>query len=224
MADSEAAAPREDGEMKAETFFSTAEKERIAKAVEEVERNTAGEVAVMVVDQSEEYPEARILAGTVGGLLIALAITDVFLADNLWYFVPLFFVLSVLGCRLAGCLPPFIRIFTPGSRLEEQVRKRALIAFYEKGLYDTRDDTGVLFFISLLEHKVWVMADKGIYEKISQETLQEYASDIALGIKTGRAAENLCREIGRVGEILAEHFPVKPDDTNELSDEVIIGG
>ncbi|MDA8163698.1 MAG: hypothetical protein M0017_01510, partial [Desulfobacteraceae bacterium] len=73
------------------------------------------------------------------------------------------------------------------------------------------------------EHKVWILADKGIYEKIKPETLQAHARETAKGIGGRRAAEVLCREIGKVGEVLARHFPVRPDDTDELSNNVIIG-
>jgi uncharacterized membrane protein len=41
-------------------------------------------------------------------------------------------------------------------------------AFYEKGLYKTRKNTGVLFFMSCLRRKVWVLADKGIYGRLNR--------------------------------------------------------
>lgn len=209
--------------MKAETFFSDDDRERIAAAVKEVETTTVGEIAVMVVDGSDEYPEGQILAGITLGAIFAVALVDIFLGDSLWLFLPAALTLSLVCGWLAGFMPGLKRLFIPRARFEVQVRDKALNAFYEKGLYDTRDDTGVLFFISLFERKVWVLADKGIYGKISQETLQEYADGVAAGIKRGNVTDELCREIRRIGEILAEHFPVRPDDVNELPDEVIVG-
>jgi putative membrane protein len=105
--------------------------------------------------------------------------------------------------------------------VERAVRQRAVRAFYEKGLYKTRMNTGVLFFISLLEHKVWVLADKGIYEKIDQETLNGFARAVSLGIKEGRACDALCKAIRDAGEVLSKHFPLTHGDTNELTDTVI---
>jgi putative membrane protein len=209
--------------MKAENFFSSQDKERIAEAVRQVELRTSGEVVVLVVDESDTYPEGRILAGGVLGGVAALVVTDFWLADNLWRFVPLALGLTAFSCWLVGWLPFLHRLFVHPARLEGQVAEQALVAFYQKGLYKTRDATGVLFFISLFEHKVRILADQGIYEKISQETLQEYATDVALGVRDGNATEALCREIGRVGEILARHFPIAADDTNELSNEVLVG-
>jgi len=207
----------------AETFFTETEKQQIAATIAGVEKKTSGEVVAMVVAASDTYPEAMLLAGLTIGGLAALLVTDFFLVDNLGYFVPLLACGATLVGNLAKIFPPLLRLFIPGRRLETRVAERALRAFYEKKLHTTRDNTGVLFFISLLERKVWILADTGIYQKISQNTLMAHAKDIAAGIKQGQACNALCREIETVGFILAQHFPIKPDDTNEISNELITG-
>ena len=209
--------------MKADTFFSDAEKDLISNTIGEVERKTAGEIAVMVVDQSDDYPESRILAGLFTGTIVSLIITDLMFNDRLWIFIPVALAIGIIFGWLVSYLPTVMRFFTPTSRFELQVRDQAFTSFYENGLHKTIDETGVLFFISLFERRVWILADKGIYEKITDETLQNYAREVALGIKTAMAAETLCREIKNVGEILTEHFPIKEGDSNELPNRVIIG-
>ena len=209
--------------MKSETFFSAAENAEITQTIQEVELQTSGEVAVMVVEQSDSYPESRILAGVLTGSLLALGITDLLLDDSLWGFLPLAATFSLLIAWLVGYLPSVRKIFVSGARLEEMVREQAVQEFFKQGLHKTRDATGVLFFISLFERRVWVLADQGINEKISPESLQAHAADIASGIKAGRAAEALCREIRGIGKVLAEHFPVRDDDINELPDQVMHG-
>ncbi|MBU0730957.1 MAG: TPM domain-containing protein [Proteobacteria bacterium] len=209
--------------MKADNFFTQQEKDRIKAVVGDVETRTSGEIAVMVVDASDTYPEARILAGVVTGSLLSLGLVDYFFSGSLWYFVFLALVLSLLFGWLVEYLPAVKRIFTGKARIENQVSEQAIQEFFHKGLYQTRDDTGVLFFISLFERKVWVLADKGIYRKIDQQTLQSYADEVAKGIKSNKACEALCKEITSIGKILAEHFPIKSDDTNELDNAVIVG-
>ncbi len=208
--------------MQAEFFFSEEQKAAIAVTIAEVESRTAGEVAIMVVDQSDTYPESRILAGILLGGIGATVVTDRWFADSLWTFLPLAIGLALFAGWSVKHLPAVKRFFIPKARLEHMVREQALQSFYEKGLYKTREASGVLFFISLFERRVWILADKGIYAKIPQQALQEHATAIAQGIKGGNAATALCHEIGRVGEILARHFPARPDDTNELSDEVML--
>ncbi|HNS14804.1 MAG TPA: TPM domain-containing protein, partial [Syntrophorhabdaceae bacterium] len=104
---------------------------------------------------------------------------------------------------------------------EFAVRQRAVKAFYENGLYKTRENTGVLFFISLLERKVWVLADKGIHEKIRQQALNRFADMVSKGIREGHACDALCEAIKEAGELLKMHYPVTPGDVDELANEVI---
>ncbi len=176
----------------------------------------------MVVDRSDTYPEGAVLAGVFLGGLMALALTDLLFSDSLWYFVPIW---GVWGCGLgwlASQVWALQRPFLLPHRLETEVRLRALRAFYEKGLYRTREATGVLFFISLFERKVWILADRGIHARIEEDRLQSSARSVARAIRDGRAAATLCAEIEAVGKVLAEHFPPRADDVNELPDEVLI--
>jgi putative membrane protein len=206
----------------AETLFSAAEQEAISVAIKAAEAKTAGEIAVMVVDRSDTYPEGIILGGVMIGSLLALALTDLLGYHSQWAYVPS----AALGAFLAGAvlkLLPFLhRLFVPAGRLGALVRRRAEQAFYEKGLHLTRDASGVLFFLSCFERKVWVLADSGIYAKITSEDLQSYADRVVQGLRGGRQAQALCDEIARLGEVLACHFPIRSGDTNELSDQVII--
>ncbi|TAN41297.1 MAG: hypothetical protein EPN25_05350 [Nitrospirae bacterium] len=207
----------------AATFFTEEEKQKISAATQQVEMRTSGEVAVMVVDRSDTYRDADIMGGLVFGSLAAFALTEIFFNSLIWYFIPLIIIFFILFAWLTGTIPALKTLFIRAGRKNEAVARQALRAFHEKGLDRTRENTGVLFFISILEHKVWVLADKGIYSKIQQETLNRYASTVTQGIKEGRACDALCQSITEAGQVLAEHFPIRHDDTNELSNEVITG-
>lgn len=205
----------------AKTFFTEVEKDRIAETTRSVECCTIGEVAVMVVNSSDEYREATVLGSVLLGSGISLLLSEAFLNASLNYFILLSFLFFPLMWALLRAQPVLKTAFVGRLRLEEAVRERALRAFYEKGLYRTKANTGVLFFISLLEHKVWVLADKGINEKIEQQTLNTFALTVSKGIKEGRACDALCQAINDAGNILAKHFPLTPGDANELSDHVL---
>ncbi len=207
--------------MKAATFFTPEEKERIRTTTYSVESRTDGEIAVMVVDQSDRYLESEILGGFIFGSILSLVITVAFFHDSLFVYIPLSFLLFFPFRWIGMTIPRLKLVFIGPRRREETVRLRAIQAFYEKGLYKTRFQTGVLIFLSLLEHKVWVLADKGIHQKMTQETLNRFAHDVSRGIKEDRAGESLCRAIEGIGQLLVEHFPVTSGDTNELSNEVM---
>lgn len=207
--------------MIAEKFFSEYEKSRISETIKSVEKKTIGEVAVMVVDNSDEYHEAEVLGAISLSSLFAFAITFYFFHSSLWWYIPLSFIMFFPSLLLFRKITVLKRAFINKKRKEQMVLQRAFRAFYEKGLYKTRQNTGVLFFISLFEHKVWVLADKGIYEKIQQEKLNSFAQKVTEGIKQKRACVALCEAILEVGELLALHFPITFGDINELTDKVI---
>lgn len=207
--------------MIAEKFFSEYEKNQISETIKLVEKKTIGEVAVMVVDSSDEYRDAEVLGGMSLGSFLAFLITFYFLHSSLWWYIPLSFVMFFPSLLVVHKIPFLKRAFISKKRQEKAVFQRTIRAFYEKGLYKTRQNTGVLFFISLFEHKVWVLADKGIYEKIQQEKLNNFAKKVTEGIKQKRACNALCEAILEAGELLALHFPITPGDVNELTDKVI---
>jgi len=207
--------------LKAERFFTSQEKEEISRAIQSLETRTSGEVAVILVDQSDPYPEGEFLGGILIGGLLAFVTTLWFFHGQIWYLIPLHFLFALPLYLLFQKLPVLKTPFLGASRKEAAVRKRALEAFYEKGLYRTHLSTGVLFFLSLLERKVWVLADKGIYEKIRQETLNRFAGQVSAGVREQQAGQALVQAIQGVGNLLAEHFPITPGDKDELPDEVM---
>jgi len=75
--------------------------------------------------------------------------------------------------------------------------------------------------MSLLEHKVWILGDRGIDRKIPKQAWLALAGELSGGIREGRACEALCSVIASCGEELARHFPRKVDDIDELSNDVL---
>ncbi len=207
--------------IKADTFFSKEEKQRIKEIIEAIESRTIGEVAVMVVDGSDQYREAEVLGGLFLGSLLALIVVLSLFHTSLWAFIIFSFLFFFPSRYVFQRFPIFHAGLIGLKRKEMAVMQRAVKAFYEKELYKTRKNTGVLFFMSLFERKVWVLADKGIYVKIDQETLNRFADVVSTGIKEGRACEALCSAIREAGELLAKYFPNTPGDTDELPDEVM---
>ena len=206
---------------KVEKFFSKEERERIKETTRAVECRTIGEVAVMVMDRSDDYLDGEVMGGVVGGSLLSLAITAFFFNASMWFFIPLAFVFFFPFRSIFKKYHPLRTAFLGVKRREHAVLHRAIRAFHEKGLNRTKEHTGVLFFISLLERKVWVLADKGIHEKIGQETLNTFAAKVSQGIAEGHACDALCEAIKEAGELLAKHFPKTKDDVDELLDDVM---
>jgi putative membrane protein len=209
---------------KADSFLTEGEKEQIKVTIIGVEARTVGEVATVVVDQSSDYGEAEIIGGVFIGSLVSLIITALFFHASVWAFIPVAFLLFLPARLLFQKVPELKAALISKTRKEKAVKEKAVKAFYERGLYKTKKHTGVLFFVSLLERKVWVLADQGIHGKIHQETLNRFAGMVSKGIQEGKAADALCGAITGMGELLWEYYPITDADTDELPNTVICEG
>ena len=211
----------------AQKFLSEANRDKIKKAVSQVERKTSGEIVPMVVSSSYHYPMANVIGATAFALPVSILLT-LFLGGliwlgtwNMWLFIALFTVSFLVFHFLLDQIPGLKRVFVSEKEIAEEVAEAAMIAFYREGLYRTRDETGVLIFISVFERKVWVLADRGINQKVDESQWQAVVRHIVEGIKNKRQGEAVCEAVEMVGRILETHFPVKKDDTDELQNLII---
>lgn len=206
--------------------LKAAELERIERAVAEAEKGTSGEIVPMIVRQSS----------TTGHVPLAVLLVLVVIAQ--WFHVPehLFeltglsawiwwVVLLVVAFPVSSYIAKFDAIerwFTPRDDQALQVNARAELEFYEHGIGQTRGATGILIFASLMEHRVVVLADRAISEKLPPETWQGVVALLTSGIRSGDLAEGFSRAIRQCGELLAGHFPADEANRNELRNHLII--
>ena len=107
---------------------------------------------------------------------------------------------------------------------EAAIQKRAIKEYQLLGIGNTRDDTGVLIMISLEERKVRVLAGEAINQSVPPTTWATAANSITQSFKSALHSKGICTAVNDIGMHLTEHFPVRPDDTNEISNSVIIKG
>lgn len=208
-------------------FLSESDKEKIKTAVKAAEKQTSGEIVPMVVTASHHYPMAAVTGAAILSLPLSLILTP-FIGgrlwlghQNMWILIAVFIILFVLFQALIQRVHRLKRIFISDKEMDAEVREAAFTAFYREGLYRTLDETGVLIFISVFEHKVWVIADRGINEKISKDQWQQIVDHIVDGIRQKRQGESICEAVHRVADLLKLNFPIKHDDADELENLII---
>ncbi len=199
---------------------------KIEKSIKEAELKTSGEIVPIIVNQSRSYIITYFICGHIG--FIASLIYIYFISKG-WGFnytiqeILLIQILIVISFVMIGIIPFIRKLLIPKRIMEQNVRTACLSNFIASGLLETRDRTGILIFISLFERKVTILADKGINDNTPPDYWQIQVDSIIKGIKKKKPTDALCNAINEMGNKLAEHFPPRPDDTNELSNEVRIG-
>jgi uncharacterized membrane protein len=106
---------------------------------------------------------------------------------------------------------------------EGEPLRRAIRIFERLGMHRTAARNGVLVYISVSDHKLAVIGDAGIHERVGATYWQELVDAVRERMRQQRSREGLIHAIGELGGTLGRHFPRRPDDTNELSDEVSLG-
>jgi putative membrane protein len=202
------------------TRLTEEDKKHIEEAIRKAEATTSGEIVFAAAPASATYRHA-----TIQGALMGMAIvTAIFLllpightvTHLLWTeFISFAFFYSVLPHI------PLRRWIISKREMDARVHEAAFMQFYSSGLYRTRDSNGVEIYLSFLEHEVVVIGDRAIHAKMGDRYWQEIRDLIIRGIRHGDVRGGICSAIEACGKALAEHFPPRPDDINELPNRVI---
>lgn len=102
------------------------------------------------------------------------------------------------------------------------VQEMAAAEFSRLGINNTRDRTGILLYILLESREFAVLADEGINSKVSEGTWHGVKDRLQERFQVGDFCGGLVNAVEEVGNILSGHFPIKPDDTNEIPNRVIV--
>ena len=212
--------------------FTEEELERIRQAVAAAEGRTSGEIVPYLVPQSGRYGIATwrgASVAAVGALLIALLVFQFYQGWGFgwlhtgWGVALLVLVTGTLGALLATYVPLLKRLIVGSDRLVRHVHHRAMRAFVEEEVFDTRDRTGILLFISLFEHRIEVLGDTGINQHVTPDEWTDVVLRIREGIKSGHLADGLVEAIEMCGHLLERGgVEIRPDDENELPDRIRI--
>jgi len=113
-----------------------------------------------------------------------------------------------------------IRVFISRKEVKDPVAA-AQAHFVELGMEKTRDRNGVLIFVAPRVHQFAVVGDTGVHTRCGEEFWRQLAAEISGHFKGSDFTRGIVHAVKRAGELLAQHFPRRPDDVNELSDEVL---
>lgn len=205
------------------------ERERIRLAVHAAEQHTNAEIVPMIVGRSGVYRDAQHRVGIILGLL---ALTILLTREMLWLpwgwhasnaaWLVLATILAYGTGAWLGSLVPIIRLFTPNERMRHKVQLRAERAFAQHAVSQTRERTGVLIMVSLLEHQIYVLPDHPLSQRVPSKQWS-LVVEAAIGrLKTGDIVGGLCQSIQTCGVLLADVCPGRPgDNPDELSNELV---
>ena len=219
--------------------MTEADHQLVTAAVADAEHHTSGEIVTIVTDLSDHYEDIGI-AWASGVAFVALAtyatFPDVYmgLINRLtggWgheyttneYVAMLLSAVALkwVGTWLILKWMPLRLWLTPNATKLARVRGRAISLFKVGTESKTVGRTGVLLYLSMLEHRAEIVADEAIASKVAPEVWGDAMVDMITHVREGRIADGMAAAVRDVGAVLTEHFPRADDDRNELPDRLI---
>ena len=212
-----------------EAALSEGDRERVRQAVHAAEQQTRAEIVPMIVARSGLYRDAQHWAG----LITALTTLTVLLTiEASWFpwgwhasnaaWLVLAVTLAYVGGSWIGMLPPVLCLLTSPTRMRHKVALRAERAFAQHAISQTRERTGVLILLSMLERQIYVLPDRSLTELVSADRWKQVVQAAVERLQRGDIAAGLSNAIAACGVVLADACPARPgENPNELPDQVI---
>ena len=187
----------------------------LTDAVRELERRSCAELVVEMRSRSGSYAHADARFGA----LVALLTLAVLLFSP-WSFAPLWVLVDsviayTIGLFVSRKSDAVRRVMTTPRERVAAARTMAAAVFHERGVMNTRRESGVLLFLSLLERRIELLADRGVLEAVP--SLEWNRIDAAAREKHATPAR-LVDIIRELTPLLERHLPVEEGDVDELCD------
>ena len=199
------------------TKFDQAAGETLAQAVRDIEKSSDAEIVIVVRGRSGTYRQADYLCG---GILALAGLVFVLLSpfDFHTYWVPIDVVALFIAGAYGSSRTNFLRRALTTRKFRAQAaRTGAAAMFYEAGIANTSAENGLLIYLSLLERRLEVIADRGILKAVPALKWNNSVFELK---RVGRdpKPEKLVEAIRKVGLLLVEHLPATGENPNELPD------
>lgn len=206
-------------------YLSTEDLEKIEQAITQAEAKTSGEIVPVIVRRSANVahvPAMLTLFLMVCLLFVRPAFLEMLWVGSWYYLWPVIaaviFLLSVLASRLK-----FVqKIFVSESAELDAVHQRAELEFYRNKVFRTHAGAGILIFVSVMERKAVILADKRISDKIPPEHWNEVLNKFRDHLHKKEWLEAFVEAIEICGEDLAAHFPADGNLDNELTNHLVV--
>ena len=100
---------------------------------------------------------------------------------------------------------------------------RAAAVFAALQLHKTKQRNGVLFYISVQDHRFALLGDAGINHVVPPDFWENIKNEVLQYFQQGKFVEGLVAGITATGDQLHRFFPYHHNDINELPDEISFG-
>lgn len=193
----------------------------ITDAVRSVEASSSAELVVEVRASSGSYAHAEArFAALVAFVALVFVLFCPWTVEPQWVPVAVIFpyTFAIMIARSSNLAR---RLMTTRRDREARVRMAAAAAFVEGGIGNTRHETGLLVYFSLLERQIELIAGRGVLNAVPN---LEWNQVVATARTRNATPAELMGVILALQPLLARYLPAVAGDVDELSNELRMAG
>ncbi len=101
-------------------------------------------------------------------------------------------------------------------------RARAFDLFSELHVWDTDANSGVLIYLQMVDHRIEILADRGISRLVAQSEWDAVCRRMEAEFRARRFEAGTLAAINEITELLARHFPPEADNPDELPNRPVV--
>lgn len=101
-------------------------------------------------------------------------------------------------------------------------RDRAMQLFSALRVWDTEENSGVLVYLQLVDHRIEIVADRGIARLVSQDQWDAVCRRMETAFRAGDFESGTLAAVEEITRLLAQHFPAGDSNPDELPDRPVI--
>ena len=201
------------------TLLNTTQAEEVSQAIAQAEQLTDAELIVVLAKQADEYYYIPTLWAALLSLLTpaALQFTPFWLDINETLTTQF---LVFIGAALVFRIPGLMRLLIPARVKKQRANLLARAMFLENNLHHTKDESGVLIFVSEFEHYIEIIADRGINVKVESRQWTQLVDEFVQAVKSKQTHQGMLNMVSQCGILLETHVPATAEK-NELPNHLI---
>lgn len=186
---------------------------QLTEAVQGLERRSCAEVVIEIRARSGSYAHADARFGAALAFCALLV-----LLFSPWTFAPAWVAIDValiyaLGVFVSKRTDAIRRLMTTSAERKSAVRTMAASLFFDRGIANTSAESGLLVYLSLLERRIELIADRGVLQAVPSLAWNRI---LAIAHERHATTATLVEILRELEPLLECHLPWRAGDVDEL--------
>lgn len=197
------------------------EEKLIESEIENFETETSSELVIAIFKSSDPYAGAKLKFSICNSFILSFLLNYFFILDTTILLIITFGLIGIVEIfnQYFDCYKFFITKFEK----KREVNEKAMHLFYEKNIFHTTHQMGILVFLSIMERKIEIVVDEKAKHVYTQNNLDHFVQLIGHHFKNKDYKNGISEVLVQMKTIANSKLEKSNHGQNQLSNKIIWG-